>query len=468
MFATSFERWRPPPHFIFLPTAHMRLPTLLSPRSDTPISFWQTGFGRCSRILAAAAGMMLLSGCEWWQMNGHQSTLVTEGPVARSQAEVFYVTCWVTAVIFVLVGGVLAYATFKFRAKTDADEHAEPPAQSHGNPLVEIGLIAVSVFALVIIAIPTLRAIWFTYDVPAERKGDAYTINATGVQWWFKFEYPSEQIPGTGSLMTSNELVIPAGRPVRINIRTLDVIHSFWVPKLGGKVDMIPNRANFLWLEATNPGYFWGQCAEYCGDSHAVMRFRVIALGPKEFNEWLDKQIQPARTVTAQTASATTAPRAQFAALRSFKQNEAGITDLYDKAPLDAWREMQKIPANEDAALIARGRKVFQEKACTTCHTVRGHEGAGTTAPDLTHVGSRTTIAGGLLENNAEQLQRWLHDPLAVKPGNKMHWGVGSIDGYGGMAGYVKRNEKGGPLVQNIKLTAEDEVALVAYLQSLK
>lgn len=447
----------------------MRLPTLLSPRSDTPISLWQTSFARWARSLLAVAGIALLSGCDlnWWQMNGHQSTLVTEGPVARSQAHLFYVTCWVTAVIFVLVGAVLAYATFKFRAKTDADEHAEPPAQSHGNPLVEIGLIAVSVIALVIIAIPTLRAIMFTYDVPAERKGEAYTINATGVQWWFKFEYPAEQISGAGSLVTANELVIPAGIPVRINIRTLDVIHSFWVPKLGGKVDMIPNRANFLWLEADKPGYFWGQCAEYCGDSHAVMRFRVIALGEKEFKEWINKQISPARTVAAAAAAA---PRAQFASLplRAFKQNEAGITDLYDKTPLEAWREVQKDPKNEDAALVAAGRKLFQEKTCSMCHTVRGHDFAGTTAPDLTHVGSRTTIAGGLLENNSEQLRRWLHDPGAVKPGNKMHWGVGSVDGYGGMAGYVKRNERDGALVQNIKLTSDDEVALVAYLLSLK
>lgn len=419
-------------------------------------------------MILAAAGIALLSGCDlnFWQMNGHQSTLVTEGPVARSQADLFYVTCWVTGVIFVLVGAVLAYATFKFRAKSDADEHAEPPAQSHGNPLVEIGLIAVSVIALVVIAIPTLRAIWYTYDVPAERKADAYTINATGVQWWFKFEYPSEQISGAGSLVTANELVIPAGRPVRINIRTMDVIHSFWVPKLGGKVDMIPNRANFLWLEADKPGYFWGQCAEYCGDSHAVMRFRVIALGPKDFNEWLDKQIAPARTAAAAAAAPA---RAQFAALRSFKQNEAGITDLYDKAPLDAWREMQKEPKNEDAVLVARGRKLFQEKTCSMCHTVRGHDFLGTTAPDLTHVGSRTTIAGGLLENNSEQLQRWLHNPGAVKPGNKMHFGVGTDQfGLGGMAGYVKKTEKDGPYVPNIKLTPEDEVALVAYLQSLK
>ncbi|MEO7414138.1 MAG: cytochrome c oxidase subunit II, partial [Opitutaceae bacterium] len=233
----------------------MRLPTLSSP------SLWRKSLASWFSRLFALGGIALLTGCDlnFWRMDGHQSTLVVEGPVARSQANLFYITCWVTLVIFILVGGVLAYATWKFRAKSDSDEHAEPPEQGHGNPLVEIGLIAASVVALVVIAIPTLSSIVYTYDVPAERKANSYEITATGFQWWFKFEYPKEQIANVGTLVTSNELVIPAGRPVRVNLRTLDVIHSFWVPKLGGKVDMIPNRANFLWLEADQPGYFWGQ-----------------------------------------------------------------------------------------------------------------------------------------------------------------------------------------------------------------
>lgn len=401
---------------------------------------------------------MLLTGCDlnFWRMTGHQSTMAIDGPVARSQRDLFFVTCWVTLVIFILVGAVLAYATWKFRAKSDADEHAEPPEQGHGNPLVEVGLIGASVLALVVIAVPTLKAIMYTYDVPKDSKEPVYEVNATGFQWWFKFEYPSEQITNVGPLVVSNELVIPAGRPVRVNLRTMDVIHSFWVPKLGGKVDMIPNRANFLWFEAEQPGYFWGQCAEYCGDSHAVMRFRVIALGPKDFNNWLDQQSAAARNVTAQTASATARPKAQFASYRkpeSFKVNEYGFSDTWAEnptvAPLQSWMEKQKPGADEDAALIAQGRKLFQEKTCASCHAIRGHMPGGSPAyPDLTHVGSRTTIAAGLLENSPEQMQRWIHNPGLVKPGNKM-W----VDGY---------------LKNNIKLTSEDEVALVAYLQSLK
>lgn len=407
---------------------------------------------RWSRNAIALAGLALLAGCEYnfWRMDGHQSTMVVDGPVALEQLRVFYVTVWVTLVIFILVGGVLAYATFKFRARSDADEHAEPPAQSHGNPLVELSLIGASVLALVIIAVPTLNAIWYTYDVPEAEKENAYEITAVGYQWWFKFEYPSEQASvdanAKAPLVTANELVIPAGRPVRVHLRTVDVIHSFWVPKLAGKVDMIPNRANHLWMQADKPGYFWGQCAEYCGDSHAVMRFRVIALAPREFNEWLDQQLQTARTVEARTADANQ-PRAQFASLRTFKQNEAGITDKFDIQPLEAWRAKQAPESNEDPQLIAQGRELFNQKACNQCHTVRGHGSAGIAGPDLTHIGSRSTIGAGLIENNREQLQRWLHDPGAVKPGNKM------------AVGYLERK---------ITLTPEDEIALVAYLESLK
>ena len=420
------------------------------------------------------ASLLQASDVNFWVMDGHQSTIVVDGPVARSQNTVFYVTCWVTFAIFILVGGVLAYATLKFKARSADDEHAEPPAQSHGNPMVEIGLIAASVFALVIIAVPTLKAIWYTYDVPngetrakldgLVKSGNAYEINATGYQWWFKFEYPTALISGAGSLVTANEVVIPAGQPVRLNLRTVDVIHSFWVPKLAGKVDMIPNRANFLWLQADKPGYFWGQCAEYCGDSHAVMRFRVIALGPKEFNDWLDSQLQAARTVAPQVAANAT-PKAQFASLRSFKQNEYGFTKAWEPdasvAPLELWKAKQFPEKGEDPELIAKGRQLFQSKTCMNCHTIRGHGPTGVTAPDLSHFGARTTLAAGLLENNAEQLQRWLHNPGAVKPGNKMYLGIG------GMAGYMKKDDHGA-LTPNIVLTAEEEVALVAYLHSLK
>ena len=412
-------------------------------------------FSRWVLAAAALAGSSLLSGCFW--LDGPQSTFDPNGPVAREQLDLFYVTCWVTLVIFILVGSALAYAMFKFRARSEEDIHAEPPEQHHGNPLVEVSLIAASVFSLVIIAIPTLKGVWFTYDVPEAERADAYEVTATGYQWWFKFDYPNEtaQTPdATGKLVsapltTGSELVIPAGRPIRVKLRTVDVIHSFWVPKLAGKVDMVPNRGNSLWIKAEKPGYFWGQCAEFCGESHAVMRFRVIALAPKEFYDWLSAQTAPARSVPAAAAGEEGRPKAQFADYREFRRNEAGYTDRFESDPLEAWRAQQRPGNDEDPALIARGRGLFASKTCASCHTVRGVEGAvGVQGPELTHVGARTTIAGGLLENNRDELHRWIHAPNEVKPGNKM-W----VNGY---------------LANSIKLTAEDEDALVCFLQSLK
>lgn len=434
----------------------MRSPSL-------PINAFRRFSRLLGRLTVAAGAALALSGCklDFWTMKGPQSTIDVAGPVAERQLQIFYVTCWVTFVIFVIVASVLAYATWKFRAKSEADEHAEPPPQGHGNPLVELGLIGASVLALVIIAVPTLKGIWYTHDVPAEEKANAYEVNAIGYQWWFRFEYPNEQIKDVGQLVTANELVIPAGRPVRINLRGMDVIHSFWVPRLAGKVDMIPNRANFLWLKAPEAGYFWGQCAEFCGDSHAVMRFRVIALGPKEFNEWLEQQSAPARTVQA-VASTESQATAKFASLKTdWKRNEPGWTEKFDLNPLEAWRAKQFPEKGEDAALIAKGREIFKAKNCITCHTVRGHEGIGTTAPDLTHIGSRTTIAAGLLENNEEQLARWVMHPGEVKPGNKMYVGVGA------MRGFVTV-EADGKVVTNITVNPDEAHALVAYLHSLK
>lgn len=402
---------------------------------------------RRARLVIPAALLPFLAGCHWWSLDGKQSTIFVDGPVAEAQRQLFYVTCYVTFAIFIIVASVLAYATIRFKARSEADEHAEPPPQSHGNPLIEVGLIGGSVLALVIIAIPTLKNIWYTYDVPAAEKANAYDIVATGSQWWFKFDYPTEQIPGAGPLTTANELVIPAGRPIHIDLRSNDVMHSFWVPKLAGKVDMIPNRANRLWLEADHPGYYWGQCAEFCGDSHALMRFRVIALSPRDFEDWLTRQEQPARSVPVPPGPA---PELASVPEPTFGQNQMGITNPgFDISPLDVWREKQQPNPDENPWLIAKGRKLFAEKTCVACHVIRGQQVGGSIAyPDLTHVGSRTTIAGGLLENNPVEMRRWIHNPSLVKPGNKM-W----VDGY---------------LRNGIHLTPDDEVALVAYLQSLK
>lgn len=418
---------------------------------------------RTGALLLGGLSLFLLSGCEKarnvFHLSGPQSTIVTDGPVAKAQYDVFMVTVYVTMFIFVIVGAVLAYAQVKFRAKSDADEHAEPPAQSHGNPLIEIGLIVASVALLVIIAIPTLKNIWYTHDVPEEDRASAMDVNAIGYQWWFKFEYPGEMAPqaagGEAPLVTANELVVPAGVPVRVHLRTIDVIHSFWIPKLSGKVDMIPNRANFLWFKADKPGYYYGQCAEYCGESHAIMRFRVVALSAADYVKWLDNQKQTARTATAAAIRREDETiRPQFAKMTATGPGSTlAASGNFDAEPLAAWKAKQKPEAGENAALIAQGRKLFQEKTCISCHTVRGHEGIGITGPDLTHVGSRTTIAAGVLENSPERMHQWIKDPEYFKPGNKMYHG-----------GYVDA-ATGKPL---FTLNDAEIDALVAYLQSLK
>ncbi len=411
---------------------------------------------------------------EAFSLSGPQSTMVSAGPVAKAQWDLFMVTVYVTTFIFIVVGSVLAYAQIKFRAKSEAEERAVPPQQQgHGNPFIEIGLIASSVFLLVLIAIPTLRDIWYTHDVPEAERANAMDITATGYQWWFKFEYPGDMVKlptgGEAPLVTGNELVVPAGVPVRIHLRTIDVIHSFWVPKLAGKVDMIPNRPNFLWLKADKPGYFYGQCAEYCGESHAIMRFRVIALSPSEYVRWLDNQKNGARTATAATvAAAQQATKVEFASFTNTSpRSSLSASGEMETDPFGAWRKKQQVPAHEEPKLIAEGHQLFSDKTCMNCHTIRGHASktgtpyGGITAPDLTHVGARSTIAAGVLENTPERMSQWLNDPEYFKPGNKM------VHGIGGMAGYFKPDEHGNP-VRNINLNNREINALVAYLQSLK
>ncbi len=439
----------------------------------TRTRFVSRSLSRWSALALASTTLALLTGCEKvLNLKGPQSTMVADGPVARAQWDLFMVTVYVTMFIFVIVGAVLAYAQIKFRAKSDADEHAEPPPQGHGNPFVEIALIGASVALLVIIAIPTLKNIWYTHDIPEAEKANAMEINATGYQWWFRFEYPNDKMAlptgGEGPLVTGNEVVIPAGVPVRINLRTVDVIHSFWVPKLAGKVDMIPNRGNFLWLKAEKPGYFYGQCAEYCGASHAIMRFRVIALSPSDYVKWLDHQKSPARNATAAAIRAEDEKiRVQFASLPapaagSVDSRTLAASGNFDADPLAAWKHKQSPNAGENAALIAQGHQLFADKTCMNCHTVRGHEGIvngqkapyqGIAGPDLTHVGSRTTIAAGVLENTPERMHQWIKNPEYFKPGNKMFNG-GYVDVTTGKS--------------NFTLNDQEIDALVAYLQSLK
>ncbi len=390
-----------------------------------------------SLLTALLGGFVLigvLSGCG---MSGPQSTMLPEGPVARNQLSVFYVTLWVSIFIFLTVGGVLAYAQIRFRVKKGQENDDVPPPQTHGHPMVEISLIGVSILLLVIIAVPTIRGIWFQYDVPEPE--DALVVTVTGYQWWFKFEYPELGI------VTANELVIPTDRPIHLDLRTLDVIHSFWVPKLAGKVDLIPNRANHMWLQADQEGYYWGQCAEFCGESHANMKFRLVSLNEGDFEAWVERQTGEARDLTTGTTVMTGSdldPRIGFASLEESDPSEPEVNSF------EGWKRQQFPVGEEDPELIEQGRQAFVDQKCVMCHTIRGHGAAGIVGPDLTHFGSRTTVAAGVLDNTSDHLTNWLSQPEEVKPGNIMY-----RDGY---------------VINKTDLSEDDVQALVAYLHSLK
>lgn len=350
-----------------------------------------------------------------FNMTGKQSALDPMGPIADNQANIFYVTLWVTLFLFVTVGGALAFAIWKFRVRKGDDPDYIPP-QSHGHPLVEVGLVVASAALLVVIAIPTFGGIILKKKVPAEYEGDAIDVNVTGYQWWWGFEYPEE------GFHTANELVFPAGRAVRLTLRANDVIHSFWLPKLAGKTDLIPGQVNTMWIKADEPGYFWGQCAEYCGDSHAYMLFRARALSEEDWMAWLEDQKR--KTVV-------------------------GGAD-YTPVVLSGSSE------DLDTELIKHGTEIFIEN-CARCHSVDSM--IQTSGPNLAHFGSRTSIAAGWLENNPENLAHWILHPDQVKPGNFM-WG-----------GFPDPNNPKAIQMEGLKdanLTQRDVDALVAYLYTLK
>jgi cytochrome c oxidase subunit 2 len=290
-------------------------------------------------------------------------TLDPAGPVAQKQADLYWLVFWIAAGVFVLVEGLLVYAMIRFRRRSADDT----PRQIHGNTRLEIMWTILPALLLAGVAVPTVGTI---FDLASRPEGDVLEVNVTGHQWWWEVEYPDL------GLITANEIHVPSDRPVAINLTSNDVIHSFSVPRLAGKQDLLPGRTNTIYLEAPEPGTYLGLCQEYCGLSHANMRFRVIAQDPGDFDEW----------VTAQRGEAAVPP---------------------------------------SGSVEAEGLEYFSTGQCIGCHTVRGVEAAvGRVGPDLTHVGSRGTFAGAIFDLNEEELTRWLEDAPAVKPGAKMPSGL--------------------------------------------
>jgi cytochrome c oxidase subunit 2 len=245
----------------------------------------------------------------------------------------------------------------RFRARPGAPM----PAQTHGRAWLEIAWTLGPALVLLFIAVPTIQVIFRTQSTA--KPADALEITVRGYQWWWEFRYPGLDV------VTANELYLPAGRPVVFTLQGPDVIHSFWIPKLGGKRDVVPGRHNAITVVPESPGEFWGQCAEFCGISHANMGMRVVVQTADDFARWSAAQRAPA--------------------------------------------------AEPSGDIAAAGKALFAASACVGCHTIRGVS-AGTLGPDLTHFGSRRTLAGGMLPNVPEHLGEWVRNAPGLKPGVKM------------------------------------------------
>lgn len=331
-------------------------------------------FRSINALLAAIllASTAVLASCS---PDDPQNTLAAAAEVAQKQQDLFYFILGWGAVVFVLVEGLLVFTLIRFRRQND-----DLPAQVHGNTKLEIGWTVVPALLMVVVIVPSVASIFDLADTPEI----SLEVNVIGHQWWWEFDYP-----GLG-VVTANELHLPVGEAVALNLESADVIHAFWVPKLAGKQDAIPQRGNPMWLRADTPGVYYGQCAELCGVQHAQMALRVIVQTREEFDAWVRQQRAGAALAAGDLAGA----------------------------------QVFANPANQ----------------CIVCHTVQGVS-AGNVGPDLTHVGSRRTIAAGVLENTPENLKEWITDPQAIKPGS---------------------------LMTQVPLTEDQITQLVAYLQELK
>jgi cytochrome c oxidase subunit 2 len=277
---------------------------------------------------------------------------------------------WAALAVFVIVEGILIYSVIRFRQRSDNDAI---PAQIHGNTRIEILWTIAPALILLVIAVLSFR----TQAINSEQPADALKIQVIGHQWWWEIRYPEQNI------VTANDIYIPTGRPVQFEMTSVDVIHDPWTPKLAGKTDAIPGKLNYVTFSTDTEGIYRGLCAEFCGEQHAVMRYRVVAVAPGTFDQWVQAQQQPVGPQIQPAAGA-----------------QAGAGDP------------------------ARGQELFLTNTtyrCFTCHAISGYERAvGITGPNLTYFGSRETIGAGALPNTPENLAAWLRNPGGIKSGNLM------------------------------------------------
>ncbi len=365
-------------------------------------------------------------------------------------------------IVFVVVEVLLVVAIVRYRRRPGTPE----PEHVHGNTAMEIAWTVLPLVILAIIAVPTVRYIW-KYQSGAPE--NALKVQVIGHQWWWEFKYPQYNVS------TANEVYIQAGRPVEFELRTVDVIHSFWIPALGGKRDLINNQTNFLWFtpDSTGEQAFVGSCNEYCGDSHANMRFRAYTVNAENFESWARHQaanaVFPPPAPPAPAAGAATAVPAANTGTPQPPAAPTPAPSTGYEFPADKLGAhivpMTPIPASlkfNEAALAngdaTRGFQTYSRSLCIGCHRIRGNPASQSPiGPDLTHVASRHTIAGGLFPNDAKHMAYWIKNAVAMKPGAKMQ-----VVGLGEMDPILKRPVSTGGL-------SDEQIAdIVAYLRTLK
>ena len=294
---------------------------------------------------------------------GLENIFAPESTPAKSILDLSLFVLAITAVIFVVVCTLLVYSVVKFRSRAAGADRE--PAQVYGSNQIELAWTIIPVLIVVVLVLATARVIHAVQDAPMP--ATAIEVTAIGHQFWWEFRYPKLGI------VTANELHIPlsnAARPTPtfVKLFSADTDHSFWIPQLAGKTDLIPNHPNSMWMEPHSTGVFLGQCAQYCGTQHAKMLLSVFVDRPEDFAVWVRTQQQP---------------------------------------------------AIQDEKVIA-GRRIFETTACINCHAISGTPANGRFGPDLTHLMSRRTIASGAAQNTREKLRLWVQNPDAIKPGSLM------------------------------------------------
>ncbi|WP_077614453.1 cytochrome c oxidase subunit II [Caenibacillus caldisaponilyticus] len=312
---------------------------------------WQRWF----RLLPLAALALLLSGC------GKEGVSALEplGPVAKDQADLMLISVLIMVVVVLVVGFIYFYVLIRFRKRKGQEDYI--PKQVEGNTTLEIVWTVIPIVLLCILAVPTVPKTFSLSDTHSAKKESALEIEVSANQFWWQFTYPKQKVT------TAQDVVIPTDRPVVFKLTSNDVIHSFWVPALGGKVDANPGQVTTLKLEADKEGTYRGRCAELCGSSHALMYFNVKAVSSAEFDRWI--------------------------------------------------KEMKAGPDQPASASAKQGEQLFKQN-CMSCHAV-GASQTNKLAPNLTNFADRKYIAG-FLDHDKKTLEKWIADPSALKPGATM------------------------------------------------